>query len=310
MKKLSNKITNLYSSIGMNFNIPYRNETDIANKAESDNFLGRFKEIISDPLNILINRTKKSGTIDAENFVHLHNGNKVQAKGKMAYYGEFSAILAINRGVHEPLEEFVFQEVIKKLKTEKPVMIELGSYWAHYSMWLQSVYKESKNYMIDADQKCLDVGAYNFNINRFEGEFYCNKVGKRGLNINSFVKDKGINHIDILHSDIQGFELEMIQDANEMLLAKAVDRIFISTHSDELHKQVLQILNDAHYIIEISSNFSEHTTSGDGFIFASADTVEPVFNPVIEPLGRLDIGEMTPGSIIKYISSIEKQLNH
>jgi hypothetical protein len=39
----------------------------------------------------------------------------------------------LNRGVHEPLEEFVFQEVLKRLP-EACAMIELGAYWGHYSM--------------------------------------------------------------------------------------------------------------------------------------------------------------------------------
>jgi hypothetical protein len=55
--------------------------------------------------------------------VFLHNGLRVLG----AYYGPFSQLLAINRGVHEPLEEFVFQEVLKRLPAA-PSMIELGAY--------------------------------------------------------------------------------------------------------------------------------------------------------------------------------------
>ena len=66
--------------------------------------------------------------VDRDGFVQLHNGNKVPSSGANAYYGEFSRLLIINRGVHESLEEFCFQETLKKIKDTKPLMIELGSY--------------------------------------------------------------------------------------------------------------------------------------------------------------------------------------
>jgi hypothetical protein len=104
-------------------------------KAASGDFLGRFREVISDPLNLLIERVPMAGFLDG-NQVYLHNGLRVPVAGPGAYYGPFSQLLVINRGVHEPLEEFVFQEVLKCLP-EAPSMIELGAYWGHYSMWFK-----------------------------------------------------------------------------------------------------------------------------------------------------------------------------
>lgn len=88
--------------------------------------------VISDPLNLLIERVPMAGMVQG-NEVYLHNGNRVPITGPGAYYGPFSQLLIINRGVHEPLEEFVFQELLKSMP-EVPQMIELGAYWAHYSM--------------------------------------------------------------------------------------------------------------------------------------------------------------------------------
>ena len=88
-------------------------------KAASGDFLGRFREVISDPLNLLIERVPMAGFLDG-NQVYLHNGLRVPVAGPGAYYGPFSQLLVINRGVHEPLEEFVFQEVLKCLP-EAPV---------------------------------------------------------------------------------------------------------------------------------------------------------------------------------------------
>ena len=110
-------------------------------KADSNDFLGRFREVVSDPLNLVIQKDPRAGFIE-EGFVYLHNGLKVPLSGNYAYYGQFSWILVINRGVHEPLEEFVFQEVLKRLPNS-PLMIELGAYWAHYSMWLKLVHPDA-----------------------------------------------------------------------------------------------------------------------------------------------------------------------
>src|SRR5262245_51425360 len=101
-------------------------------KAEASDFLGRFREVVSDPLNLLIERVPMAGVVEGTD-VCLHNGNRVPVVGEHAYYGAFSQLLVINRGVHEPLEEYVFQQLIKTLP-EAPLMIELGAYWSHYSM--------------------------------------------------------------------------------------------------------------------------------------------------------------------------------
>ena len=78
-------------------------------KAPDHNYFERFKEIISDPLNLLINRVPQSGFLDENNKVFLHNGISVDVNGKFSYYDNFSEILILNRGVHEPLEEYCFQ---------------------------------------------------------------------------------------------------------------------------------------------------------------------------------------------------------
>lgn len=109
----------------------YANADDLE-KASS--FLERYREVVSDPLNILIKRVPEAGYVDSNGCVILHNGNRVPVNGRLAYYGGFSDILVINRGVHEPLEEYCFQVVLGQIKSASPAMIELGAYWAHYSM--------------------------------------------------------------------------------------------------------------------------------------------------------------------------------
>lgn len=53
------------------------------------------------------------------------NGLKVPVSGPYAYCEDFSSILMLNRCVHEPLEELVFLQILKRLH-EAPVMLEPG----------------------------------------------------------------------------------------------------------------------------------------------------------------------------------------
>jgi len=47
-------------------------------------FKERFREIVSDPLNLLIDRVPQAGYIDQNGCVILHNGNRVPISGKYA----------------------------------------------------------------------------------------------------------------------------------------------------------------------------------------------------------------------------------
>ena len=86
-------------------------------KATAGDFLGRFREVISDPLNLLIERVPAAGFVDGD-LVYLHNGLRVPVSGPGAYYDSFSQLLVLNRGVHEPLEEYVFLEVLREISGE------------------------------------------------------------------------------------------------------------------------------------------------------------------------------------------------
>ena len=144
-------------------------------KANGDDFLGRFREVISDPLNLLIHRVPHAGYVE-QDMVFLHNGLRVPFSGAGAYYGPFSQLLIVNRGVHEPLEEFVFQELLKILPDDA-TMIELGAYWGHYAMWLKQAKAKSSVILVEPELACLKAGQDNFQRNGFKGEFINAFVG-------------------------------------------------------------------------------------------------------------------------------------
>lgn len=223
--------------------------------------------------------------------------------GEFAYYNEFSDILIINRGVHEPLEEFCFQTLIQCLKLLSPKMLELGSYWGHYSSWLKSSISTAQVYMVEPEEINLLSGKHTFKKNGLEGEFIQNFVGNGAFSVDEFIDIKNFSKLDILHSDIQGYELEMLEGAKNSLTKGAIDYIFISTHSEKLHTDVLNFLENVNYRIEVSADFDRQTTSFDGFIFASQLNKAPVFLNFL-PLGREDINKLTPFQLLNYVSQL------
>ena len=93
-------------------------------------------------------------------------------------------------------------------------------------------------------------------------------------NINSIYQDvygnikKNINYIDILHSDIQGYEFLMLDQMNAYFEQKKINYVFISTHTDELHYQCINFLTKKDYMIICIAYFTKQTFHFDGFILA------------------------------------------
>ena len=230
----------------------------------------RFKNILADPLNELIQRVPNAGQFIGNNVV-MCNGLLV---GKNSYYGKFSEILEINRGVHEPSEEFVFYEVIKSLNNPNPFMVELGSYWAYYSMCFLKENPNGKCFLLDENCDFLEVGKNHFEMNGFSGEFITSRVSNTGWKVDDFVKEKRIEKIDVLLSDIQGYETDMLDGAEETLKKFIVDYFFISTHTQEIHLSIIKKLIDFGYKIMASADFDNETYCHDGIVISCSPNVE------------------------------------
>jgi hypothetical protein len=268
-------------------------------KADASDFLGRFREIVSDPLNLLIERDARSGLVEGD-LVYLHNGNQVAFRGPLAYYDGFSDILVINRGVHEPLEEYIFQQLMKVIPNQ-PSMIELGAYWGHYSMWLKKARPLATTILVEPEEANLIVGRSNFAHNGYQAEFIQAFVGNGHFVIDSFFDERKMSHLDILHSDIQGFEIEMLPGASQTLKERKVNFVFISTHSQDGHDIVLSTLREQSYRIEIASDFGNETTSYDGLVFASSPEVSPLFSH-FEKFGRQQIATAQPPRLLQVVN--------
>ena len=81
------------------------------------------------------------------------------------------------------------------------------------------------------------------------------------------MKKHNVTQLSILHSDIQGFELRMLDGCAEALKNKKIDYFFISTHSNEIHQACIEKLASYHYQIVCDANLDE-SFSVDGLIVA------------------------------------------
>jgi hypothetical protein len=251
-------------------------DTVFRNYRLSEHWQQRIKDVVSCPDNTDIPRCKQAGQIQ-NGIQFLHNGLKIYLG---SYYGpEYARMLIQSRGVHEPQEEKVFAEVLKHVPPGSS-MIELGAFWSFYSMWFNQKIEGARNYMIEPDSFNLGHGKRNFGLNGMKGHFTQAFVGRvadnRGkvptLSVDEFAKQQGLDFIHILHSDIQGFEFEMLQGATKMIEGNRIAYLFISTHSNEVHLKCRRFLIERAFDIIAEADLSD-TYSEDGLIVAKAPFV-------------------------------------
>lgn len=205
----------------------------------------------------------------------MHNGVKVILN---SYYDVqwLTDVIYGLKGHHEPQEERCFYEVLKYMP-ENATMIELGSYWAYYSLWFASEVKGAKNYLIEPDPRRLEIGRKNFDLNNKTGKFIRGFAGLmidrdpdiNGaplISIDDFMTQEGIKHLHILHADIQGAEAAMLETTVKHL--DNIDYFFISTH--DIQTAHIPCLNffKAHGFIILAEHTVDQSFGGDGLIVA------------------------------------------
>ena len=256
---------------------------DLKSSEKANSLVGKFDEHWSDRIkkvkasteNNFIKRVKDAGKLK-DSYIIMHNGVKIYAN---SYYGSGMLNLLIqNKGVHEPQEEKIFEDLILKLPHDC-VMLELGSYWGFYSLSLLNQKPNAKCHLIEPILNNLYCGKLNFKLNRRKGVFnsyfikqFSNK-SKNEVSVDDYCKNNKIDKISILHSDIQGHEVEMLRGSNKMLEDKRIDYLFISTHSALIHQSCLEILNKMDYTILCSTDLTK-SDSIDGLIVACSSVIK------------------------------------
>lgn len=237
-----------------------------------------------------IPKVENAGEVNIDHsppFQVMHNGVKVLLGG---YHGEWmQRIITALKGHHEPQEEKVFYEVLKRVSGDNPVMLELGSYWAYYSLWFRKTFPAGSNYMVEPITEKMQLGQKNFDLNGFSGIFFNGCMGgeykdkmtfvdwnndeieMKQYSVDAIVEKNNIAFIDILHSDIQGAEVDMLKGCEQSLNAGKIGYLCISTHGDK-HERCLDFFKQRSMHI-IAEHSVEASASADGLIVAQSTAV-------------------------------------
>lgn len=230
----------------------------------------RIQNVLDAEDNADIPRNKNAGQIIEEQLV-LHNGIRVDP---LSYYNyPILKMLMENKGVHEPQEEKIFQQVLHSLsKNSSKKMLELGSYWSFYSIWFKKLFPTAQCYMVEPHRQNLVYGKRNFKLNQLEGTFMHYGIGavhneaKNITTVDWICQQQNIDFLDILHSDIQGFELEMLHGAERMFSENRIGYVFISTHSNELHYACKKWIEENSNFITVATADLDASYSWDGVL--------------------------------------------
>ncbi|MBP87865.1 MAG: hypothetical protein CMJ64_14270 [Planctomycetaceae bacterium] len=232
----------------------------------------RIDDALACPDNRFIERVPDAGQL-VDGVLTMHNGIRV---GGLGYCGAgVLNMLVDNRGVHEPQEERAFGDVLKHVPAGG-VMLELGAYWGFYSLWFTEEVADANCHLLEPHPTNIRSGQINFKLNNRHATFdqayagACDGTASDGVptvTVDSHCRQKGIARLAILHADIQGAEADMLHGAADMLAARKIDFLFISTHSNDLHGECVGILNSHRYTILASADLDE-TYSVDGLIVA------------------------------------------
>lgn len=184
-----------------------------------------------------------------------------------------------------------FERVFDNVR-ENPVMIELGSFWALWSLIFKNNFRKCRNILVEPIKENLEIGKENFRLNNFDCE--CYNVGiffdkitqqtkdnfnEKGISLEdikscSFTElyeEFNLDVIDCLHADIQGSEKFLIDDIFYLLENKKILNLILATHSTEIDNYILnklKPLNGEIFYVKYSLQ------NGDGEIYFRIDKNE------------------------------------
>jgi FkbM family methyltransferase len=213
----------------------------------------------------------------------MHNGVRVFAGG---YHGApMIEIIRRLRGHHEAQEERVFHEVVSRLPANA-TMLEVGCFWAYYSLWFSHGQTGRQNFLTEPVAWKRRLAELNFALNEKSitvDPYYISTPqatlaqttgaddtalrGAQPITLDTYLELKAIDRLAILHADIQGAELALLQGGTQALQAHRIDYLFLSTHGGQ-HAPCVALLEAAGYRL-ISQHTPDESFSVDCLIVAA-----------------------------------------
>jgi len=220
----------------------------------------------------------------------MHDGTKVKAGGYEGWW--MASIITRLNGHHEPQEELLFHHLLNFVSPDS-LIVELGSNWAYYSNWYLGKIPGSTAVCVEPDATYFELGKFNMRLNNHEARFIQAFIGSEEirpsdklnstvsnipqLNMPALSRELDFAPIEVLHVDIQGAEVALLDSFFLDEKRSNVRFIIISTHheyicgSKTIHQDCLKSLNRLGAVV-LAEHSIEESYSADGLILAS-------FNP-------------------------------
>jgi len=201
-----------------------------------------------------------------------------------------------------------FLKVLRKIDKVNPVMVEIGSWWAFWSLSFRRMFPHGKNVLVELGKRHLSVGIKNFALNSFDethywggfhlgfsnvyadpvrssnydfpkidGEYWDRSIlGKKTgpeIDLIDIYSIEKLDEIDLLHLDIQGSEYPTIMGLHlnhSWLLNDKINNLIIATHKQQWHDELLALLVDK-YNFEVVAVEPFGTVGGDGMLLLHKD---------------------------------------
>lgn len=201
--------------------------------------------------------------------MEINYNKKYNFKVSMNQFG-----IAQNEDFFDPSEVTglqYFEKMCLKLRTynkSKYTILELGSNQCYYTIMFNAILGKEKviTYILEPNKAHANRSIHELELNNISYTLIERPIGDKWIALNQkfdntpitideIFTDYKIDNIDLLHSDIDGAEIVLLDGCHEALTNKKIDYIFMLTHAADTHEICKQKINKYDY------KTLEHTTT-------------------------------------------------
>lgn len=174
----------------------------------------------------------------------------------------------------------IFESCVLDLKKENKSiynMIELGSNQAYYSLLFNKILNECvvNNILVEPNDDYINRGVDTFKHNDIEGTFINKSIGdiwvahnslfnKDVITVDELIDQYSIDILDVLHSDIDGAEITMLEGSKNSLKYNKIKYAFILAHGENIFNQCIDFISDYEY--DVIHQYDEQIIGADRLI--------------------------------------------
>lgn len=191
-----------------------------------------------------------------------------------------------NGGLGKHHDERVrFEAVCDSITKSNPTMLELGCFWALWSIIFGKKFPDAKLIVLEARLMKLGVGLANLHANGLTATVHYNVIAPvpdlpfrtPEITMDEIFEMNKIEEIDLLHLDIQGSEAALYEEIFDMLIDSRISNVVMATHYPEDHRKIVDKFRTLpHSVYEIEPGPPGEHYSKDGEIIVSSKAIKIV----------------------------------